>query len=61
MDNTAFPGIVTILAIVITVQLFSGPVGGSSDGRLTCAAFDLCRMEMKQCHIIHHPSQLQQL
>ena len=48
-DHTAFAGIVADLAVILTVQLFPGTVGGSSHGRLPRAALDLRHMKMKQC------------
>ena len=45
-DHAALAGVVAVLAVVFTVQLFAGAIGGRCNGGLSCAALDLCHMEM---------------
>ena len=46
-DHAALAGVVAVLAVIRTVQLFPGAVGSSSHGRLPRAALDLRYMKMK--------------
>ena len=46
-DHAALAGVITVLAVILTVQLFPGAVRGSSHGRLPRAALDLRHMKMK--------------
>ena len=48
-DYAALTGIIVVLAVVFTVELFAGTVGGCGNGRLSGAALDLGDMKMKQC------------
>ena len=48
-DHAALAGVVAVLAVILTVQLFPGAVGGSSHGRLSRTALDLRHMKMKEC------------
>ena len=50
-DYTTLTGVVAILTVVFTVELFSGTVGGCGNGRLSGAALDLGDMKMKQCDV----------
>ena len=45
-DHAALLGVVAVLAVVFAVQLFTGAIGGRRNGGLSCAALDLCDMEM---------------
>ena len=45
-DYAALFGVVTVLAVVFAVQLLAGAIGGRCNGGLSCAALDLCHMEM---------------
>ena len=47
-DHAAFAGVVAVLAVILTVQLFPSAVGGSSHGGLPRAALDLRHMKMKE-------------
>lgn len=47
IDHAALTGVVAVLAVILTVQLFPSAVGGSSYGRLPRAALDLRYMKMK--------------
>lgn len=49
-----------VLTVIVTVQLFPGPVGSGSNSGLSCTAFDLRSMEVEQRHINHPLSQMQQ-
>ena len=57
-DHAALAGVVAVLAIVFAVQFLPGSIGGSSHGRLPCAAFDLGYMKMKQCDAQSPPAWL---
>ena len=46
-DHAALAGVVAVLAVILTVQLFPSTVGGSSHGGLPRAALDLRHMKMK--------------
>ena len=46
-DHAALAGVVAVLAVILTVQLFPGAVRGSSHSRLPHAALDLRHMKMK--------------
>ena len=46
-DHAALVGVVAVLAVILTVQLFPSTVGGSSHGGLPRAALDLRYMKMK--------------
>ena len=48
-DYAAFMGVIDVLTVVFTVELFAGTVGGCGNGGLSGAAFDLSNMEMIQC------------
>ena len=48
-DHAALFRVVAVLAVILAVQLFAGTIGGSSYGRLSGAALDLCHMKMIQC------------
>ena len=45
-DHAALFGVVAVLTVVFAVQLFAGTIGGRRNSGLSCAAFDLCHMEM---------------
>ena len=45
-DDTALVGVVAVLAVILAVQFFTGAIGSRSDGRLSCATFDLVNMKM---------------
>ena len=46
-SHAAFSGVVADLAVVFSVQLFPGTVGGRRHSGLSRAALDLCHMKMK--------------
>lgn len=46
-EDTAFPGVVAVLSVILAVQLFAGSVSGGRNSGLPCAAFDLGNMEVK--------------
>ena len=46
-EDTAFPGVVAVLSVILAVQLFAGSVSCGRNSGLPCAAFDLGNMEMK--------------
>ena len=50
-DHAALAGVVAVLAVVFTVELFAGTVGGCRNGGLSGATFDLSDMKMKQCDV----------
>lgn len=52
MNDSTLPGVVTVLAVILAVELFTGTVGCGGNGGLSGAAFDLRRMEMKQRDIL---------
>mgnify|MGYP001629903023 CR=1 FL=1 len=48
-DHAALFGVVVVLTVVFTVQLFAGAIGGRRNSGLSCAALDLRHMKMKEC------------
>lgn len=42
-------GVIAVLAVMLTVQLFAGAIGGSSHSRLSGAALNPGHMKMIQC------------
>ena len=48
-DHAALAGVVAVLTVILAVQLLAGAIGGRCNGGLSCAALDLCHMEMIEC------------
>lgn len=46
MSHAALAGVVAELAVILAEQLLPGAIGGGSDGGLSGASLDLCRVEM---------------
>ena len=46
INHAALVGVVAVLAVILAMQFFAGAIGRRSDGRLSCAAFDLVNMKM---------------
>ena len=47
-DYAVFLGVVRGFAVILTVQFFTSPVSGGSNGRLSFAALNLCYIQVKQ-------------
>ena len=52
MQHAALPGEIVGLTVVFAIQFFACPVGGSGNGTLASAAFDLLHMKMIQRHYV---------
>lgn len=46
-EDTAFPGVVAVLSVILAVQLFAGSVSSGRNSGLSCTALDLGNMEVK--------------
>lgn len=49
MNHTALSGVVAVLAVVFTVELFTGTVGSRGNGRLSGTSLDLGDVEVIKC------------